>query len=99
MSIDGKDPSDEFMGRFADQKPRIGKASRAHFKQGWVRDRSTGEKVVVLWVRSVRWISEDRAEVHGGSYCGGRCADYGTYRVIKKDDSWVVEEYMILTQA
>ena len=97
LSIDGNDPSDIFMARFAASGTRVKKYSESYFKKdpspGWLRDRSTDEKAIVLSVRPVTWISDDHAELRGDMYCGGLCADAGIYRLAKKNGRWAVEQY------
>jgi hypothetical protein len=95
LRIDGKDPSDTFMARFADLNPPVEKASGARLKSTWLRDGLTGEQAVELSVGSISWISVDRVEVPGSSYCGMRCADVGIYRVVKRNGHWVVEQYEV----
>ena len=99
LSVEREDPSDEFMARFAGMEPRPKKASGAYFKRapfpGWLRDRATGEKGVMLNVGTIGWNSSTVVEVRGGSYCGGLCADAGVFRVAKKNHQWVVEEYEV----
>jgi hypothetical protein len=95
LMIDGKDPSDAFMTRFAESNPPIKKASGAFLKSTWLRDRLTGEEAVELSVGPISWISVDRVELPGSSYCGVRCADIGIYRVVRKNGRWVVEQYEI----
>lgn len=99
LSIDGKDPSDTFMARFANSDRKVKKASQSYFKKdpppGWLRDRSTNEQGVSFLVGSISWIAPDRVEVRGGMYCGGLCADAGTYRLEKKRERWVVTEYKV----
>jgi hypothetical protein len=98
-SIDGKDPNDEFMTRFAGSNVHAKKASGAYFKKqpfpGWLRDRSSGRKAVELSVGPISWISVTRVEVLGGSYCGGLCADAGVFRVVKKNGYWTVDQYEV----
>ena len=99
LSINGHDPSDAFMRRFADSGRIVKKASESYFKKdpfpGWLRDRSTDEKGMSLWVGPINWLSSDRVEVRGGMYCGGLCADAGIYRLKKKEGHWVVVEYKV----
>jgi hypothetical protein len=87
------------MARFATSKKTIKKASGSYFKKepfhGWLRDRATDEKAVSYSVGSISWVSLDRVEVRGGMYCGGLCADWGIYRLKKKDGRWVVESYEV----
>jgi len=97
LRIDGKDPSDEFMVRFLNSKLHVKKASGSYFKKdpfpGYLCDRTTGKEAIEYSVGSIRWIDDERVEVQGGMYCGGLCADAGTYRVTKKNDYWTVEKY------
>lgn len=99
LSINGKDPSDSFMARFASSKHKVKKASRSYFKKdpfpGWLRDRSTDEQGMSFSVGSITWLSPDRVEARGGMYCGGLCADAGTYRLEKKGERWVVVDYKV----
>jgi hypothetical protein len=95
LRIDGKDPSDTFMARFADLNPPIEKASRAHLQSAWLRDGFTGEQAVELSVGSISWISVHRVELPGRSYCGIRCADVGIYRVVKQNGHWAAKQYEV----
>jgi hypothetical protein len=99
LSIDGKDPSDMFMRRFAALKTTVKKASECYFKKepfpGWLRDRFTHQEAIVFSVGPISWISLDRVEVLGGMYCGGLCADWGIYRLRKKNGRWVVDNYEV----
>lgn len=99
LSINGKDPSDSFMARFASSKKQVKKASQSYFKKdpfpGWIRDRSTDKQGMSFSVSSINWLSSDRVEVRGGMYCGGLCADAGVYRLEKKGARWIVVEYKV----
>lgn len=81
LSIDGKDPSDTFMARFANVDRKVKKASQSYFKEdpppGRLCDRSTDEQGVSFSVGAISWLSLNRVEVGGGMYCGGLCADGG----------------------
>lgn len=97
LSIDGKDPSDTFMARFASADRKVKKASQSYFKstlpRTGLRDRSTDEHGVWFSVGAISWLSLDRVEVGGGMYCGSLCADGGIYRLKKKAGRWEVESY------
>jgi hypothetical protein len=99
LSIDGNDPSDAFMARFATSDRKVKKASESQYVKdpspGWLRDRSTGEQGISFSADAISWLSSDRVEVRGGMYCGGLCADAGVYRIEKKQGRWVVIEYKI----
>jgi len=94
LSIDGKDPSNEFMGRFSGPL-LVKKVSGSYVTEGWLRDRTTDTRAMLLSVGGVQWLRPDLTEVKGGSYCGGRCADGGVYRVAKRNGHWLVEQYDI----
>lgn len=99
LSIDGKDPSDTFMARFANADRKVKKASQSYFKstlpRTGLRDRSTDEHGVWFSVGAISWLSLDRVEASGGMYCGSLCADGGIYRLRKKNGHWVVESYEV----
>lgn len=99
LYIDGKDPSSEFMERFAGSKLRVKKGSGSYFKKypfpGWLRDKSTGQKALSLSVRDIAWITIMRVEVKGGTYCGGLCGDGGVFRVVRRNSHWTVEGYEV----
>ena len=87
-----EDPSDEFMKRFAGQKPRVAKhsESKSSMDEG-VRDRKTGERGLSFHVGEVRWKSDTAVEVDGGYYEAGLSASGNTYFLRKKKGKWVVE--------
>lgn len=96
LSINGKDPSDTFMARFADSKKRVQKSSRSYVKKDPVpslRERATGQPGMSFSVGAITWVSSSHAEVRGGMYCGGLCADEGEYLLEKKQGHWVVTKY------
>lgn len=95
LSIDGKDPSDTFMARFAALNKAVKKESNSYVKKEvlGLRDRSTDEHGVSFSVGPISWLSTDRVEVTGGTYCGSLCADGGIYRLTKKNGHWMVVEY------
>jgi len=100
LSIRGKDPRDAFMEQFPMVKEPVQKGSGAEYKKNnnsWVFlvDRSTGKKAVLLSVNSIKWLSSDRVEVSGGAYWHSLRFDVGTYRLAKKENRWLVEDYEI----
>jgi hypothetical protein len=99
LDIDGKDPSDTFMARFANPGRKVKEASQSYFRKdlphGRLCDRSTDEPGVAFSVRAISWLSLGRVEVRGGMYCGGLCADSGIYRLKKKNGRWAVEDYKV----
>jgi len=99
LSINGEDPSETFMARFATSNKIVKKASGSYFKKqpspGWLRDKSTDKEAIYFSVGSISWKSLDQVEVRGGMYCGGLCADAGIYRLRKKKDRWVVDQHEV----
>jgi hypothetical protein len=110
LSINGEDPSDEFMARFAGSNPPVKKGSGAYVKEdpqaefrvdpnkrppleGMLRDRSNDKQAFSLQVGEISWITPTRVKVRGGTYCGWMCGDGGAFRVVKKNDVWMVEDY------
>ena len=110
LSINGKDPSDEFMARFAGLKPPAKKGSGAYVKEdpmaefrgdpnkrppleGMLRDRSNDKLAFALHIGEIGWITPTRVQVRGGTYCGWLCGDGGVFRVVKKNNKWLVEKY------
>ena len=89
---EAEDPSDEFMKRFAGQKPRVAKASesRSSMEDG-VRDKKTGEKGLSFLVGELRWKSDTEVEVDGGYYEAGLSASGNTYFLRKKRGKWIAE--------
>jgi len=95
LGINGEDPSDSFIARFASSKKTVKKVSQSYFKRnpfpGSLRDRSTDERGVSFSVGGpISWLSSDRVEARWGMYCGGLCADAGVYRLEKRRGSWEV---------
>ena len=94
LGVEGKDPSDELMARFANLNlgvKRLSEADRFPLR-GWV-DPATGKHGVMLSVLSVKWSFWDRAEVRGGLQCGSLCGRGGVYEVVKSRGRWKVETY------
>lgn len=80
LSINKADPSAEFLQRFADHQPPVEPGSR--FKKG---------AGLLFRIDGIEWIDEHNAEVSGGYYEAELSASGNTYRVIRKEDKWVVE--------
>lgn len=94
LSLDGKDPSNEFMARFTNLNSGVKRLSEAeqYPLRGYV-DRSTGERGVMLSVLSVKWSFWDRVQVAGGLHYGSLGGSGGIYEVVKSRGHWKVESY------
>lgn len=84
------DPTDEFMERFADDKPTVKKKSQAKVGGDGVKDRDTGEIGLIFRVDNIKWVSDTEVEVGGGYYEAGLSSSGNTYFLKKQKDRWVV---------
>jgi hypothetical protein len=91
ISINGKDPNDDFLNRFHDIPGTVKKASAAKSSsQDFVVDRETGRPGIVFKSGEIKWISPSKAEVRGGYYCGSLCAAGQIFELNKDGDKWKV---------
>jgi hypothetical protein len=81
LSIEGQDPSAEFLERFKGHRPAV--RSGLEFKQD-----AGGLK---FWIESLKWIDDNTVEVRGGYYFGRLNAASHLYRVVRKAGKWMVE--------
>lgn len=93
ISINHKDPSDDFMNRFRDIPRTMKKISSAQPDKGphTPVDKSTQKAGIIFSVDSILWSDQDSAEVQGGYYCGGLCAAGITFSVRREDGKWVIK--------
>lgn len=90
-SGDWRDPAPWFMKRFGGNRPVVRSVSECTADPGrGVRDKRTDERGLVFVVGRITFISETEAEVEGGYYEGGVSASGIRYRVVKRNDRWVV---------
>ena len=98
LSINGRDPSNEFMARFARSQRKIKKASQSYVAQNGIpslRDRTSDQPGWKFSANAITWVSSGRVEVQGDMYCGGLCADSGRYVLERKQGRWVVIKYKV----
>jgi hypothetical protein len=91
ISINGKDPSDQFVKRFANIPRVVKKASKAQMRasgSAGVLDRQTHETGIIFTANAIRWLGSDSVEVDGGYYCGGRCARASTFALHLESGKW-----------
>jgi hypothetical protein len=93
VSINGADPSDEFMKRFSDLPRTIRKGSSEVPDKGPHApiDKSTGEAGIVFNAENLWWLNQDLAELQGGYYCGGLCAVGITFTVKRENGKWTIK--------
>ena len=101
LSVNKKDPSDEFLKRFQDFPRTIKKASEGMQTKkfpGWVVDKRTKQPGIIFSADEIRWIKEDQVEVDGGYHCGGLCAagdvfavrlEHGIWKVVEARMKWI----------
>jgi hypothetical protein len=85
-----RDPSDEFMKRFAGYGKRVKKESQAAGDITGVKDKETGQSGLVLNVTEIKWIGDAEVEVDGGYYEHGQSASINTYCLKRIEDKWIV---------
>lgn len=99
ISVDAKDPSDQFLRRFSGNRPPVKKKSqsrysrrRAGFSAIQVEDKHTRKPGLIYSVDSITWLSDSAVLVKGGYYAGGRAAAGHEYRVVRERGKWVVKK-------
>jgi hypothetical protein len=94
ISIDKKDPDDNFMARFKGHTPIVKKASEAVVggDMGGVSDKKTRDPGILFSVSNIKWIGNDSVEVDGGYYVAWLFAGGCTYRLVQKQSKWTVAE-------
>lgn len=96
ISIEGKDPSDQFLQRLTKLAGKIEKVSESKDVQeensffSHVLDKKTDEPGVVFSVGRVNWLNGSTAEVEGSYRCGSLCGGGSKYRVKHEGKKWVV---------
>jgi len=89
ISINGRDPSDEFLKRFPDVPMAVKKFSRAkeHFL---ISDRKTHEEGIILAISEIRWQSDSLVQVDGRFRTCSSCSWSQTYTVRLENGKWIV---------
>ena len=89
ISINGRDPSDEFLKRFRDAPMAVKKFSRAkeHFV---IFDRKTHEEGIILAISEIRWQSDSLAQVDGRFHTCSSCSWRQTYTVRLENGKWLM---------
>lgn len=79
LSLFGKDPTPEFLKRFAGHKPPVRNGSEFGIGKG-----------LKFSVMGIKWVTQDKVEVSGGYYEAGLSSSENTYVLEKKNDMWTV---------
>ena len=83
--------SDEFIKRFAGNKPPVRKRSYCTANAGkGVLDKQTGEQGLIFNVTSLRWISDTEVEAEGGYYEAGLSSSGNICALKKEKGKWKV---------
>jgi hypothetical protein len=94
VSVNGKDPSVEFLRRFQGIPRTVKKMSDARQTKkpdgGWVIDRKTKQPGIIFSANEIRWLKNNEVEVDGGYHCGGLCASGEVFTVILENGKWTV---------
>lgn len=86
-----KDPSDEFMKRFKDDKPPVKKVSQSMLGQSSeVKDKATGKRGLIFFATNLKWVSASKAQIQAGYNEANLSAGSNTYILQKKGQKWVV---------
>ena len=89
ISIRGKDPSDEFMKRFAEDKTRVYKHSLAITdSNGTARHKETRVDGTLLFVERIEWKSDTELAVKAGCLNGPRAGTRYTVTLKREGDGW-----------
>jgi hypothetical protein len=96
VSINGKDPSGEFLGRFKDIPRLVERGSLGSFVKepfpGWLHYKKDGRRAINFDAEGIKWKSDSTVEVGGGHYCGGLCAATYVFRLQLLNGKWIVKE-------
>lgn len=91
LSLQGRDPSDEFMKRFVENKLPVRKKSDSRYGKGkGLVDKETGGEGTLFQISSFKWVSDTEVEIKGGWYVSPIGAEFRTYTVKKENGKWVV---------
>jgi hypothetical protein len=102
--LDEKDPSPEFLARFAGDrsgatvKP-ISAAEHGGKWKSWYVDRETGKQGNVLNIGPVEWLGKDSAQVEASWYNSGKAATGWRFQLHFENGKWVVKEQSKLWQS
>ncbi|NIM06827.1 MAG: hypothetical protein GTO55_09825 [Armatimonadetes bacterium] len=96
LSLDGKDPSDEFMKRFEGNDPPVKKESECVVSsleggQVQIKDKETDEEGVKFRVHVIFWKTPEKGEVEVSYYASGQPASTRLYRISRDGDKWIVK--------
>ena len=93
LSLRGKDPSDEFMKRFADDSVSVKRRSvlaKSEPSNQFI-DKESGKFVALLSIDKLKAIDESRAEVEGSCGYADWAAQGYRYSLVREKNRWIVK--------
>jgi hypothetical protein len=91
---DGKDPSDDFIKRFAGNVPPVKKYSQSSIDDEQnIIDDQTRARGVIFRVTKIVWFGQSKVEVSGGHYVGYLNSSGEVFYLEKKNGKWVVVKH------
>ena len=92
LEINGANPSDKFMARFADDTQSVKKRSAAKSAGpgGTVVDTMTGAAGVRLSAGPITWLDDVKVQVEGGYVRAGKHGRGGDFVLELRDGEWIV---------
>jgi hypothetical protein len=94
LSLNGGDPSDDFMKRFADDSVRVRKKSdlvKSKETHEFL-DKTSGEFAALLSIDKLKFFDEGSAEVDGSCGYADWAARGYRYTLIKQENRWIVKK-------
>ena len=89
LSLRHRNPSKEFMSRFAQNTPPVSTVSECT-EDGDIRDLRNDAPGLLFRVDAIKWLTSSQVEVSGGYYEGRLSSSGNTYYVQRRDGKWVV---------
>jgi hypothetical protein len=93
LSLHGKDPSDEFMKRFADDSVSVKRRSvlaKSEPTNEFI-DKESGKFVALLSIDKLKFIDDGRAEVEGSCGYADWAARGYRYSLVREKNRWIVK--------
>ena len=95
VSVNHKDPRDDFLKRFQNIPRTVKKISASKISKGFpmaVVDKETQERGIVFRADGIRWLGKTHVEVEGGYNCDGLCGAGFTFDVWLENGEWIVKK-------
>lgn len=95
VSVNHKDPTDDFLNRFQNIPRTLKKVSAAKISKGFrmpVVDRKTQQHGIIFSADSIRWLEETHVEVQGGYHCNGLCGAGYTFDLELENGKWIIKK-------